>query len=309
MADFYTASTNPAPNAPATSKTIRDEFTAIANAFGKFPPFTGNANKPLIINAGETGLSVAPNAAVDVATAQTVNGVKTFGSSPVLPAVTVGTDNNTNAASTAFVQLAVTNGMAGNAASATTAGTCTGNAASATTAGTCTGNAATATNAAGGFNVPGALIVNSNNVGAGYLYMKAAGFVQRMIHCNSNIIGFLTSAGAWAFQCDDAGNVTATGNVTAYSDERLKRDWANIAVDFVKQLANVKSGTYTRIDSGERQVGVSAQSLQSLLPEAVIADEKGQLSVAYGNAALAACIELAKEVQGLKERLLEAGIK
>jgi hypothetical protein len=52
-----------------------------------------------------------------------------------------------------------------------------------------------------------------------------------------------------------------------------------------------------------RQVGVSAQSLQPLLPEAVLEGE--HLSVAYGNAALAACVELAKELVKLKQEILE----
>lgn len=102
---------------------------------------------------------------------------------------------------------------------------------------------------------------------------------------------------------DNSGNFTATGNVTAYSDERLKKDWAPVAVDFVSHLAQVKSGTYTRIDNDLRQAGVSAQSLQAVLPETVQEDVEGTLSVAYGNAALVAAIELAKEVVELKKRL------
>jgi hypothetical protein len=37
-----------------------------------------------------------------------------------------------------------------------------------------------------------------------------------------------------------------------------------------------------------------------VLPEAVNADDKGMLSVSYGNAALVAAIELAKEVKKLR---------
>jgi len=96
------------------------------------------------------------------------------------------------------------------------------------------------------------------------------------------------------------GDFTANGNVTAYSDENLKRDWADLEPDFIASLAKVKHGTYTRIDSGIRQVGVSAQSLQPVMSEAVLKNHDGTLSVAYGNAALAACIELAKAVVLLK---------
>jgi hypothetical protein len=104
---------------------------------------------------------------------------------------------------------------------------------------------------------------------------------------------------------DATGNFTAVGNVTAYSDERLKKDWAPLGEDIIFKLASIKSGTYTRIDSGERQVGVSAQDLKVLLPEAVMEDAEGTLSVAYGQAALALCIELAKKVTQLSAQVEE----
>ncbi len=99
------------------------------------------------------------------------------------------------------------------------------------------------------------------------------------------------------------GNLTATGNVTGYSDERLKSDWATLDPNFLTKLAGIKYGTYTRIDTRERQVGVSAQALSAVLKEAVAEDSEGFLSVAYGNAALVACVELAKEVVSLRSRL------
>jgi hypothetical protein len=98
-------------------------------------------------------------------------------------------------------------------------------------------------------------------------------------------------------------NIIAGGNVTANSDERLKTDWETLPADFVERLAAVKSGTYSRVDKELRQVGVGAQSLQPLMPEAVIENENGVLSVAYGQAALAACVELAKEVVRLRALL------
>lgn len=102
----------------------------------------------------------------------------------------------------------------------------------------------------------------------------------------------------WYFNA--TGDFTSQGNVTAYSDARLKADWKGLGADFVKSLSNVQSGTYTRTDTGTRQVGVSAQSLQLVMPEAVLQDSQGMMSVSYGNAALAAVIELAKEVTALK---------
>jgi hypothetical protein len=107
--------------------------------------------------------------------------------------------------------------------------------------------------------------------------------------------------GAQTLSVDHSGNLVAEANVTGYSDERLKKDWEPLAADFTSRLARVKYGTYTRIDNGIRQAGVSAQSLREVLPETVVEDERsGILSVAYGQAALVACVELAREVIALR---------
>ena len=111
------------------------------------------------------------------------------------------------------------------------------------------------------------------------------------------------SASANRFQMDMSGNLTMAGNVTAYSDERLKKDWSYMADDFVERLAAVKAGTYTRIDSNERQAGASAQDWQELLPEVVSEDAAGTLALAYGNAAVVACVELAKSVVALRAEI------
>lgn len=102
---------------------------------------------------------------------------------------------------------------------------------------------------------------------------------------------------------DGSGNSLSAGNVIAYSDERVKTNWRDVGEGFIAQLAQVKSGIYDRTDVDLTQVGVSAQSLQKVLPEAVLADSEGNLSVAYGNAALAACVELSKAVVALQARV------
>lgn len=127
--------------------------------------------------------------------------------------------------------------------------------------------------------------------------------------------GWFNSDYAVGIYATEAGNVRtynganfiAAGNVTAYSDERLKENWRNLPVDFVEQLAGVKCGIYDRIDTefAKTQVGVSAQSLQNVMPNAIIEDSEGILSVAYGNAALVSAVELAKEVVSLKAEVTE----
>jgi hypothetical protein len=99
------------------------------------------------------------------------------------------------------------------------------------------------------------------------------------------------------------GSFTASGNVTAYSDETLKTDWAEMSGNFLEQLARLKHGTYTRTDGGQRQIGVSAQGLRAFMPEAVEGSEV--LSVAYGNAALVSCVQLARHQLTLQQRLEE----
>ena len=101
----------------------------------------------------------------------------------------------------------------------------------------------------------------------------------------------------------DAGAVTFAGNVTAFSDERLKKNWRHLPMDFVERMADVKVGTFDMEGQAARMVGVGAQHLDRVLPEAVMRDENGTLSVAYGNAALATCIALCREVMWLRERV------
>lgn len=115
---------------------------------------------------------------------------------------------------------------------------------------------------------------------------------------------FINSAGTTSLlTLDDSGNLAAAGNITSSSDERLKRDWKPVTDDFLEKLSAIKSGTFRRTDIGGIQAGVSAQDLQKVLPEAV--GGGAILSVAYGQAALVACVELAKEVLRLRE-LVEA---
>jgi len=100
-----------------------------------------------------------------------------------------------------------------------------------------------------------------------------------------------------------SGSIQASGNVGAYSDERVKKNWRDLGPDFVERFSEIKYGVYDRIDTELTQVGVGAQSLQKILPEAVMSDPEGNLSVTYGNAALAICVELAKEIKALKAEI------
>jgi hypothetical protein len=98
------------------------------------------------------------------------------------------------------------------------------------------------------------------------------------------------------------GALYSNNNVTAYSDETLKMNWRGFPDDFIEQLAQVQSGIYDRVDVALTQVGVGAGSLQKVMPDAV-EKRNGLLGVSYGNAALAAVIELAKRIVSLEKQL------
>jgi hypothetical protein len=124
----------------------------------------------------------------------------------------------------------------------------------------------------------------------------------------ANFHFYSEAAGRTVAGIDTGGNFIAYGNVTAYSDERFKTNWRDMPEDYVTRLAQVKVGIYDRTDQEDvTQVGVSAQSLQKLLPQAIMTaeDEMQTLSVAYGNAALASSVELAKDVVDLRNRVAQ----
>lgn len=98
------------------------------------------------------------------------------------------------------------------------------------------------------------------------------------------------------------GKVFASDSITAYSDARVKTDVSTItnALHKVSQLRGVE---YTRVDTGEKQIGVIAQEVQQVLPYAVTEANNG-LSVAYGNMVgvlIEAIKELTERVKVLEE--------
>ncbi|MBX9268978.1 tail fiber domain-containing protein, partial [Chromobacterium violaceum] len=91
--------------------------------------------------------------------------------------------------------------------------------------------------------------------------------------------------------------------VTWFSDRRLKKDITPIA-GALDKVCKLNGYTFTRTDTGARQVGLIAQEVQAVQPEAVIeaADEAKTLTVAYGNLA-GLFVEAMKEQQRHIERL------
>jgi len=142
----------------------------------------------------------------------------------------------------------------------------------------------------------GATITGTTTTGTYYVVgtTSTSGSLTTASISNTNAVSYNANTGA----------LTAVSMVSS-SDERLKTNWAGLDLDFVARLSDVKHGTFERISSGNREVGVTAQSLQKVIPEAVIEGDDGMLAVNYGGAALVATIELAKVVQELRAEIKE----
>ena len=103
------------------------------------------------------------------------------------------------------------------------------------------------------------------------------------------------------------GSIIAAGNITAYSDIRLKEDIRPIA-DALSKVEQLNGVTYTRndlADTSRRYGGLIAQDVQKVLPEAVT-DNTGTLGVDY-NATIGLLVEAIKELKAEIETLKAKG--
>jgi hypothetical protein len=111
-----------------------------------------------------------------------------------------------------------------------------------------------------------------------------------------------------------AGTLYSNGDVTAFSDARIKTD-IEVIPNALNKVCQIRGVTYTRTDNGDlergkRSTGVIAQEVEAVLPEAVVRDaldpENGTMGVNYGNLAgllIEAIKELRQENLELKARL------
>jgi hypothetical protein len=114
--------------------------------------------------------------------------------------------------------------------------------------------------------------------------------------------GITVSADGIAMSGSYTGDFTATGDVTAYSDESLKRN-IQVIDGALGKVENISGYTWNRIADDSRATGVVAQELEAVLPEAVHTDATGLKSVAYGNITgllIEAVKELSAQVAELK---------
>ena len=124
-----------------------------------------------------------------------------------------------------------------------------------------------------------------------YLRLNSAGGIEVINSAYNAII----------FTMDNSGNFTAAGNVTAFSDVRLKVNIHPLQ-DSLSKVQQIQGVSYERKSDGEKKIGFVAQDLQKVLPEVVIENHDGMLSVDYGNV-VALLVEAIKEQQAQIESL------
>jgi len=120
------------------------------------------------------------------------------------------------------------------------------------------------------------------------IFTNANGEIMRLSAARGLSVGTTTDAGA--------GNILASGNVTAYSDIRVKDNVEQIA-GALDRIQRIRGVTYTRTDledTERRYAGVIAQEIEEVLPEAIF--DSGELKAVDYNATIGLLIEAIKEL-------------
>jgi len=103
------------------------------------------------------------------------------------------------------------------------------------------------------------------------------------------------TGGSGSVSFGTGGTISASGDITAFSDRRLKENIEPID-NALEKLQSINGVTFNTIGQEKRQAGLIAQDLQKVLPEAVHENEDGMLSVAYGNT-VSLLVQAIKELQ------------
>lgn len=151
-------------------------------------------------------------------------------------------------------------------------------------------------------NYTGSMYFSSYAHGAQLIFRgeDAGGVMRTLINADPDDYVYLYSQGTWRLRAEPTGAqcngaFVATGNITAYSDARLKENITRIEGALSKVL-QLSGNTFNRIDlDGEAQAGVLAQQVQAVLPEAVTERNDGTLAVSLGGV-IALLVEAIKEL-------------
>jgi hypothetical protein len=145
-------------------------------------------------------------------------------------------------------------------------------------------------------------LTTSRSSDSGVIYFGTTGGTYLYYNGTSYSLRSSTTSRNWTFT-DSTGNFSSPGNVTAYSDARLKTNVHTIT-DALHKVTQLRGVTYHK--DGNPGLGVIAQEVREILPELVAEGEDANktLSVAYGNMVgvlIEAIKELKAEVDELKK--------
>jgi hypothetical protein len=124
---------------------------------------------------------------------------------------------------------------------------------------------------------------------------------KMVIKYSTGNVGIGTTSPAHKFHV--VGDIYASGNVTAYSDARNKKNLKTIE-DPVSKIEKINGYTYEK--DGIAYTGLVAQELLEVLPEAVCGSEELGYGIAYGNIAgifVEAIKELNSKIKALENKL------
>jgi hypothetical protein len=149
---------------------------------------------------------------------------------------------------------------------------------------------------------------STNNNSAFLSFHKSSQYAVNMGLDADNVLrigGWSASANRW--QLDMSGNMTVAGDVTAYSDARVKENVVTVD-NALDKVLNLRGVYYNRTDSDDkrRKVGVIAQEILEVIPEVVGQDNDGMYNVSYGNIVgvlIEAIKEQQKQIDELKAKL------
>ena len=141
------------------------------------------------------------------------------------------------------------------------------------------------------------------NAGTGNGYIR-----MRSNDSGSFLDMYITSASFASASFGDiycSGSIYAEGDITAFSDRRLKKDIIEItsSMDIITKLNGIK---YRRITNDDRErIGLIAQDVEEYLPQVISVNKDGYKLISYGNI-VAILIEGMKEQQKEIEELKNA---
>ena len=144
-------------------------------------------------------------------------------------------------------------------------------------------------------------ITNATNINTA-AFTSAGSYKIPLLTSDSGFAGLVNSSGLTFNTANN--NLVCSGDVTAFSDARLKTN-VSVIPDALNKVSAINGVTFYRsdLDIKQRQTGLIAQELQKVLPEAVVETPDGTLAVAYGNVVgllVEAIKELKSEIEELK---------